>query len=189
MHRRKASLLKALSGPDLEIAETGVYPNMKEWHESQALLRAVQTHLPKWHPGDSRITVVSVGDGKTPRCGILFARHTSWTVYSVDPDMWGGEHRRLRRMMGRKPWLKRLTCVQSGIEDFSVSSPKLLIVACHAHVTTGQMLAALPAQNRALVCMPCCTPQDEAGGRLPDVAYADKAVPSPERTVKVWRRV
>jgi len=192
MHRRKSNLLKTitrLNRSKLPIVHTGVFPNYKEWVESQAMFSAVQTHLSKWNLKDPSITMVSVGDGKTPRCGVMFAFHTKWKIFSVDPDMWSGEHQRLRRLSRKKPWLSRLSCVSKRIQDNPVKGNKLLIVACHAHVSINDILASCSGRNRVLVCMPCCVPQDTVNSRPPDIIFPVRKLSSEDNIIKIWRRV
>lgn len=179
----------------------GVYPNAKEISEAMSMWKVLEKeNFFGLSRETSKVLVVCVGDGTTPRLGALAALCSSWDVISVDPR-------------SDYTWLNpgvipRLECVRKAIENFSPlhDSPMtdlkryeaVLILACHAHVEPRDMLASVTHPVRHLVCMPCCVNQQvfvNSGwdGFLEEVwpssQYIDYGNWSPKRLVKVWRNV
>ena len=61
-----------------DMLNLGLFPNAKEITESYSAFNAVKTKLKQYELGDPGVTVVSVGDGRTPRTAALFAFRTKW---------------------------------------------------------------------------------------------------------------
>ncbi len=176
--------------PNHPVARLGIFPNLKEWSESAALVRAIRTHLPQFPMGDKSVVAVSVGDGQTPRTASLLSYKTKWQVHSVDPVMRRNEKVRLSRQTKSYPFLSRLHVHRAKIQDVDLGRPNsLIIVACHCHVTTDTMLNTLSGKRTALVCLPCCVEQDKAWGYSPDIEYQDNSIRSPKRAIKIWRNI
>ena len=190
MHRLKAQIRKHLKTPEEEaIFNLGFHPNYKEWTESFGIFNAVKNHLPDLPLNDPSISVVNVGDGRTPRCGPIFAFYTKWKVWSVDPDS-RVDNSRIRRQQKRFPQLANFNSVVSTIENFEAPRfDRLIIAACHAHVTIESMLDSLKAKRRALVVMPCCINQEVVNNQMPDKSFEDPYVISPKRRINIWKRI
>jgi len=69
-----------------EILAEKVFSNLKEITDSMGVFVAIQKHI-SFDRKDRNIHCVVVGDGHTPRTGMLIARLTAWEVYSIDPVM------------------------------------------------------------------------------------------------------
>lgn len=176
-------LFKLACFPDIMASK--IFPNVKELTESMAAVYAVFTHLnDDVDPADPNVSLVSVGDGSTPRTASLFAFMTKWTCVSVDPKLKQG------------PWLaqgqpiRRLSLHTARIQDFQmVFDRPLVITAVHSHApipATLQSLCSLTARH--LVTIPCCTDLS-VPDREPDVEYSDPHCWSSQRTVRVYRNV
>lgn len=162
----------------------GVYPNVKEITESAAAFEAVRTRMiPRL--SDKSISVLCVGDGRTPRTAAMFACRSAWAVWSIDPNL---------SMVAWESKIKRLHPFRGRFEDFDPQCDSLLkaaglwddviVVAVHSHAALEQAKRFNPLM---VVAIPCCKPQ-MFDDRLPDKEYTDWGIHSPERTVKVWLR-
>eukprot|EP00494_Astrolonche_serrata_P005924 UN05941 len=68
--------------------DLGLVPNIKELSESLAAFTACRDHLSDIvRLDDPTGTCVVIGDGKTPRTGMLLTFFTKWQIHSVDPIM------------------------------------------------------------------------------------------------------
>lgn len=160
-----------------------LFPNFKEITESFAAYNAVRKHL--WtpcrlFPSDESITLISVGDGGTPRTGATFAFRTRWQCLSVDPVL--NEAKFANK-------INRLQLIQDRLENVAKLGPygRAVVVAVHAHVGLDVIVNSIAAERLALVAIPCCTPQTL--DQPPDEEYDDWGIWSPQRCVKVWRQV
>lgn len=160
--------------PDL--LELGLFPNAKEFTESMGCFVAIKKYFSSVYPlNDSKIKVMVVGDGKTPRTGALIAFMSKFTVFSVDPNL---EY---------KPSyvnIKRLEIIPKPVEE--VFKKVDIIVLPHAHIYLEQ-IEHLECEN--IIALPCCYPQDEFRGRKPDIEYIDRKILSPQRTIKIWKKL
>ena len=170
------------------------FPNAKEVTETFGAFHAVKQYLPHIRQGDPKVSVIVVGDGHSPRTGLLFALSSAWDVYSVDPAMrlkYRGLH-------------DRLMLANMKIEDVvgwsSLVDRRVLIVAVHSHAELKHAITKVRGcAGMDVVSIPCCVPQwvpylDPGGEQTavpvpPTVEYEDPAILSPERRVKVWRNV
>ena len=155
-----------------------VFPNGKEISESFAAYDAARYRLQQFRLSDPRVTVVCVGDGRSPRTGATFALRSAWNVYSVDPMLKGGTRR----------WeaIRRLTIVPERIEAFSIEAERVILVAVHSHANLANSVAAIRAREIAVIAIPCCVRMHLK--HEPDLQYEDKGIISPCRTVKIWNR-
>lgn len=156
-----------------------VFPNGKEISESFGAYDAVRYRLQQFALNDPSVTVIAVGDGKTPRTAATFAMRSRWQCYSVDPRLKGGVRR----------WeaIDRLTVVPKHIEDVRIHAERAIVVAVHSHANLLNSVAAVEAKEIAVVAMPCCVRMEL--DRPPDLEYEEKGVISPCRTVRIWRNV
>ncbi len=120
---------------------------------------------------DRSMSVLVVGDGRSPRTGALVACMSAWTVTSIDPKA---------ASEGPHPTVQRLTTIRARLEE----RPDLradVVIAPHSHASPEATRAAcLP--GGVVVAMPCCVPW----AVLPHTrTYADHACLSPDRTVYV----
>jgi hypothetical protein len=170
------------------------FPNAKEVTETFGAFHAVKQYLPHIRQGDPKVSVIVVGDGHSPRTGLLFALSSAWDVYSVDPAMrlkYRGLH-------------DRLMLANMKIEDVvgwsSLVDRRVLIVAVHSHAELKHAITKVRGcAGMDVVSIPCCVPQwvpylDPSGAQTvvpvpPTIVYEDPAILSPERRVKVWRNV
>ena len=158
----------------------GIYPNAKEITESYGAFNAVRNKL-KYDLSDPNVTLVSVGDGKTPRTATLFAFRTNWQYVSIDPML---DKTKIPVWESR---IQRLKCIASKVEDVDLMYDKLIILAVHSHADLQETLQHVRGKVRSLVAIPCCVPY--SCGLVPSKQYQDAGIWSPKNTVKVWRTI
>ena len=90
-----------------DILDLKVFPDVKEMTEAEAMRRALVKRIRMKEISSSNLVIV-VGDGSTPRLGVLLAYTTSWTIISIDPN--------LRNLENYKN-CNRLICIDRQIED------------------------------------------------------------------------
>ena len=167
------------SGSDM--LQLGLFPDAKEITESYGALNAVQTKLKQYDPMDPEVTLVSVGDGKTPRTASLFAFRTKWQCISIDPIL----------DTGKIPYweenIQRLKCIPKRIEQLDINEDKVVIVAVHSHANLQSILQHVWGKVRSLVAIPCCVPYIHESIR--PMEYSDSGIWSPKNIVKVWRTI
>lgn len=158
--------------PDLVLS--GIYPNLKEMTESAAAFRVMRSKYKVFELGDSSVTMIAVADGRSPRTGALFAFRSRWNCISIDPMLKGDYWR-----------IKRLACISKKIENCPSSHYDKLVIACvHSHVKLDVVAEKFTANQRLIISIPCCVPQEL--DRKPDLEYHDKGVWSPMNKVKIW---
>jgi hypothetical protein len=161
--------------PDL--LELGIYPNAKEITESLAAYSAARKYGKKLFPFEDRKTsMISVGDGASPRTAAMFAFRSAWQCYSIDPNL---KH--------KANWkrIKRLVVMPNKIEDLAGGHfCKLVLAAVHSHAPLDVACEKFTADKRMVVAIPCCVPQVRE--RPPDIEYIDKGIWSPENKVQIW---
>lgn len=192
MHWAKQALLDEKNGSvDFCLANTGVFPNKKEWSEAAGMLDAAK-NFSTFSFSDKNVLCVCVGDGQTPRCGAMFAWNTSWNVHSVDPKMRKNEQARLSRL--NIPKLKNLSVFHQTFQEHMVPKfDRCIIVACHAHVDVHEVYQHYARGKKTknssvqICAMPCCVPQNEICGIKPFTQFDSDIVQSPAKTVKIWR--
>ena len=165
--------------PDL--LEARVFPNGKEITESMGAFRAVWRHL-DYNFGDRDVTLVSVGDGNTPRTASLFAFRTAWNCVSIDPRL-----KKEKWSIKKQTPIDRLIAIQKVVEDVDLHFKKVVIVAVHSHATIEATLAHITGDQRSMVAIPCCVPYEYH--IHPNVEYRDEAIWSPMNNVKIWRDI
>jgi hypothetical protein len=163
-----------------------LFPNAKELTESFSAYDAVRSVLDDFRLNDPGVTMVAVGDGSTPRTAATFALRTAWRCISVDPRLkchWSS------RAAHRWSEIRRLELQRTTIEraELCLEGPTV-IVAVHSHAKlTAAVAACSGASSLAVVAIPCCVPQEL---QVPPCAdYPDPGNLSPQRTVRVWRKV
>jgi len=177
-----------------DLLQLGIYPDAKEITESYGAFNAVKKYLKQYDMNDPGVTLVSVGDGRSPRTAALFAFKTKWNCISIDPgldvsktDMWESS-------------IKRLTCIPKKVEDILDYGPmyfkKVVIVAVHSHADMGETLKTIIGNPlRSLVAIPCCFPWGSPTKNLdgksfaPSTEYNDSGIWSPKNRVKVWKNI
>lgn len=162
----------------LDIFERELFPNGKEITESMAAFDGVRKHIIK---ADSilknrNITLVSVGDGNTPRTAGLFAFLTKWECISVDP------------LMKNEDWdVKRLTTYKSRIEELDLEYKNVIILGVHSHADMKATLDHIKGTaSRSMLSIPCCVPYNYIE---PDLIYNDYGIWSPKNEVRIWRDI
>jgi len=169
----------------VDLLSAQIYPNTKEITEATGAFRAAWKYLKRdFRPDDPDVTVVCVGDGRTPRVGALCAFLTRWNCISIDP------------IMKKTTWtvptggttIKRLICIPDVVENVTIDVEKLLIMAIHSHAPLDKVLTNLTGETRAMVAIPSCIPIPPEIPN-PDIEYIDTGIWSPKNTVKIWRHI
>ena len=195
-----------------DLVVTGVFPNIKEFCEASGMFKAYHNyvHRPtqKYPPYAKSIYVV--GDGQSPRCGVMFAFRTKdINIYSIDPEMkdkylnWTTDDGvPVSEWLGTpvfdyeiKCRVRRLRCYKQKIEDFGAEfgSQVLcpIIVGCHCHVNLEKMLKCHLLNGVAetyAILMPCCISLINNDQKKHIIAeYHDQGIPSAHNKVYVLR--
>lgn len=161
-----------------DILATRVFPNAKEITESMGAFVAHRKNLLSFCGfGDRSRTAFVIGDGSTPRTGVLLAFLTRWSVVSLDPNMkgeWSG--------------IERIRTAPIKIEDLA-ERPKDgdAVFMVHSHAPIAAVERWIGGASVSVVSIPCCVQHRTMFGRPPMVEYADWRIHSPERTVKIWK--
>ena len=157
----------------------GLFPNAKEISESFGAYNAVRQHLRHLDRGDPRVTMIAVGDGRTPRTAATFALRSAWQCHSVDPVLRPGGGHDIDRLTLQRTRAENATVVATG---------PVVIVAVHSHAVLPAAVAMIRGPCTVdVVAIPCCVPQKLE--QEPDVTYTDQNILSPARRVLVWRHV
>lgn len=167
------------SGSDM--LHLGLFPDAKEVTESYGALNAVRTKLKQYDFNDPDITLVSVGDGTTPRTAALFAFRTKWNCISIDPL--------LKNCCDYEEKIQRLTCYDSKVEEIYptlLDFERVVIVAVHSHASLQNILQHVKGKVRSLVAIPCCVPYVHS---IKSIEWQDSGIWSPKNTLKVWRTI
>ena len=117
-----------------DMLHLGLFPNAKEITESYAAFNAVRTKFKQYELSDPNVTVVSVGDGRTPRTAALFAFRTKWNCISIDPLL------DTKKISYWEENIKRLKCYPNKVEDLDLMYEKLVIVMVHSHANLRNTL-------------------------------------------------
>lgn len=181
--RHIAEFISLRCAPD--ILSSGIFKSRtaKEITESMCAYSAVRDWLDPVF-SDRSCTLVSVGDGSTPRTASMFAFRSGWRCISVDPAL------------KRLEWsVDRLTCHPCKVADMPWDEEALTgdvyIVCVHSHAPMADVLERITVPTgiqRHIVTMPCCFDLNLAD-RTPDKEYEDPACWSEKRTVQVWKNV
>ncbi|KCV73102.1 hypothetical protein H696_00647 [Fonticula alba] len=146
-------------------------------------------------PQDSKHTaLLAVGDGSTPRGGIMFACRTKWQCFSIDP---------LMKVKG--PWseVNRLVPVRSTIQAFNLDDhcgdmevKNIVLVLMHCHVGVNEALRYLLPPYRktwpekvGIISCPCCNfaqIQESLFGLPPVDVWYDVHCLSKDNEMRVW---
>ena len=163
-----------------DLLTLGIYPNAKEITESYAAFNATRNHLKFVDRGDPNVTLVAVGDGRTPRTAALFAFKTNWKCISIDPML------NESKIPFWESNIQRLKCVPEKIEDYEVTGGDIVIAAVHSHAPLSAILENISG-NRSLIAIPCCVPYEHSVP--PSKQYRDAGIWSPKNLVKVWKAI
>jgi hypothetical protein len=166
----------------------GIFPDAKEITESFGAFNAVRTKLKKLYDlNNPNITLISVGDGRTPRTATLFAFKTKWQCLSVDPNL------NQDKIPLWESKVHRLHCIPKKVEDLTKFDwcfneyESAVIVAVHSHAPLGAILNKIKAEQRSLVSIPCCVPHNY--NKTKHIEYIDAGINSPKNLVKVWKTI
>jgi hypothetical protein len=157
----------------VDILRSDLFPNGKEITETMAIYDAVRKH-PDFDQTDEDITMVSVGDGSTPRTAGFFAYMTHWQCISVDPQLKDGFDD-----------IQQLDLRPTRIQDTEVEADRVVLTAVHSHADLQESIDAVEAEEILVVAMPCCETL-ELENQEPDKEYADWGCFSPQRTIKIY---
>ncbi len=162
-----------------DLVKKKIYPKAKEVTESFAAFNAVQQYVLPDSLHDPTITMVSVGDGFTPRTAATFAFRSKWLCHSVDPVMDMRDYA-----------IDRLVVHKARIEDVSIEGDIVVVVCVHAHVEPEVIAQTVKARQRHWVVIPCCgEDHDTLMGKYPDVEYDDFGIWSPKHRIKIWKNL
>jgi hypothetical protein len=158
-----------------------IFPNGKEITESCSAYNFFRQYYKEFDFSDPDVTIISVGDGCTPRTAGLFAFRSNWECISIDPNLkWSNTS-----SYDFTAKVKRLTCIRERIEGCkNIHFKKLALVHVHSHASLEISCNKFTADKRIVLAMPCCVPQVRE--RLPDFSYVDESIWSPQNKINVW---
>jgi len=164
------------------LLEHKLFPDAKELSESFGAFNAWRVNLSKtFRADDEDVTLISVGDGQTPRTAALFAYRTKWQCIAVDPEM---------NEKGRTFKIERLQYHRSRIEELRITTKRALVVMVHAHVSLEATLASITTADGTAGCIavPCCNwyVSIDSAARPKVTEYQDLSIFSPHRLCRVW---
>ena len=160
------------------------YPNFKEWTEACGMFYAFVTLVGGFESfGDLDAGVLVIGDGRTPRCGIMFAYRTPCKVVSVDPNL---SDRSFELCAG----VDRLMLFRKKGEGLTggdlPATRDIVIILPHSH-WKGELNCDLNRYERiAVISMPCCVRTTHIMKRPPDFSYRDHGVTSPKNEIEFY---
>ena len=166
-----------------ELLQNNLFPDAKELSESFGAFNAWRNHLSTtFRADDDDVTLISVGDGQTPRTAALFAYRTKWQCIAVDPEM---------NEKGQTYDIQRLQHFRAKIEELRIKTKRALIVMVHAHVSLEATLASITTSDGTCGCiaLPCCNwyaaiDTDHHPKVTPE--YQDMSIFSPHRSARIW---
>jgi len=161
--------------PDILLRK--IFPNGKEITESMGAFEGVRKHIIRSDDllRNENITLVSVGDGNTPRTAALFAFLTKWNCISIDPNM------------KDEDWeIDRLTTYKNKVEELDLFFDDVIIVGVHSHAKMSATLEHIKGKRRSLLAIPCCVSYNDFEA---DMEYRDAGIWSPRNLVKIWRNI
>ena len=172
-----------------ELLHHNLFPDAKELSESFGAFNAWREHLSTtFRADDEDVTLISVGDGQTPRTAALFVYRTKWQCIAVDPEM---DEKRER---GHEYNIERLQNHRAKIQELRIKTKRALIIMVHAHVSLEDTLASITSDDGTAGCiaLPCCNWYVAIDTtKKPKVTdeYQDMSVLSPHRLCRVWDRL
>lgn len=159
----------------VDILQTDLFPNGKEITETMATYSAVVRKMHGFDPTDDEITMISVGDGSTPRTAGFFAYMTHWECISVDPKLRVNDFQEIRQ----------LEMYDGRIQEYEFKGDRVILTAVHSHADLQDSVDAIDAEEILVVAMPCCETL-ELDDHEPIKEYADWGCFSPQRTIKIY---
>ena len=156
----------------------------KEVTESMGMLEAARKLITKL----DEHKVIVVGDGCSPRTGILFAYLTRADVVSVDPNFnmlhWE-EHVAKQTAIGFPP--QRIRLLPAKIEDVEIDCEgrPCLVLWPHSHADMRNARITNYTQ-RSDIAMPCCVQVPAEWMQQPHIMFVDRNVLSPKNHIHAW---
>jgi hypothetical protein len=135
--------------------------------------------------------IVVIGDGCTPRTGIVFAYFSKADVISIDPnfnmDHWEQHYEKQKRMEFEP---KRIKLIKDKIENIKIDCEfkKTILLWPHSHAD----MRNIRLKNKKIVidiAMPCCVPIPSDYMKIPHLTYDDYDILSPKRTIHIWENI
>ena len=168
-----------------ELSKNKLFPNIKEITESMSFIYLFEKYLYKWDKTlykNPDVTVIVVGDGKTPRTAALINFLTPFKTISIDP-----------LLDDSKDWnyIKNLTTYKGTFEDWieKVYRPSLyfgkrpiIILYPHSHAPIS-LAEKVNSDKRWIVKLECCT-KDKLS--TPCFVFEDEHIMSPKNTMYIW---
>lgn len=157
----------------------------KEITESWGMLEAVK----KVNIDIDNCRVFVIGDGCSPRTGVIFAYYTKADVVSIDPQFnlihWG-DHCYRQTMMGFPP--ERIEVVKDRVENLVLDGKDKEVVVIWPHSHAGmEKVKIVGCKNITHIAMPCCVPIPSEFMKIPHIVYDDYNIESPKRTIHIWK--
>lgn len=172
------------SNSAVDILQLGVFPDAKEISESFAAVNALERKLGLSKALMTKLNpyILVVGDGCTPRTGVLLAFYTPYDIISIDPEMRKTEW----------PEVQRLEVFQTRLRDFEYDFDRpIIMIGVHSHVPSKELLEFYDKVGDKLMAIienPCCYPSYFPAAFGPPVhEYTDWGIHSPKRDIRIWK--
>lgn len=168
-----------------ELSKNRLFPNIKEITESMSFIYFFEKYLYQWDKSlykNPDVTVIVVGDGKTPRTAALINFLTPYKTISIDPEM-----------DDSKDWsyIRNLTVYKEKFEDWieKVYKPSIyfgkrpvIILYPHSHAPI-KLTERINSEKKWVIKLECCT-SDRLDGIC--LSYKDEYIMSPKNTMYIW---
>lgn len=165
-----------------DLLNWNMFPNAKEITESYGTFANIISYFPELDRNDSKVRLVAVGDGHTPRTAALAACMTRWNCYSIDPEL---------RHKTKWQEVKRLHLFHQKIEQVLLDfGDDPTIIACvHSHAHYKACLNSIKSTNRHMIALPCCDRTYYSTYKKPDFIFRDDKVWSQKNEFLIWKNV
>lgn len=157
---------------------------VKEISESFGILEAALNHI----PNISNMKVYVIGDGSTPRTGVVFAYFTKANVISIDPqanlnhyNIWYNKQDKI----GQTP--KNIQFLKCKSSEFipNCEDKDILVVWPHSHAPLNSF-NPVNYKSRRDIILPCCIKIVKIWQQKPHIVYVDEAIISPKNKIYIY---
>ena len=168
-----------------DMMKNKLFPNVKEVTESMSFIYLFEQKLYSWDESlykNKDVTVIVVGDGKTPRTAAMINFLTPYKTISIDPELdtskdWG--------------YIKNLTLYKGKFEDWIeevykrsiyFGSKPIIILYPHSHARID-LTKRVHSTKKWVIKLECCT-SDKL--EFEHYCFKDEYIMSPKNSFYIW---
>ena len=164
-----------------KLLEIKLFPDAKEFTESMGAFKAVKNYIMNENINQkSKVKLVVVGDGTTPRTAGLFAVMTRWDCYSIDPAL----------KENKVYAIDRLKTFKNKIEEVKINCDGdiCVLVCVHSHAMLSECVKSINnCKELHIVNIPCCFESDL--NIEPNHTFKDKGIYSEKNLIEIYKKV